>query len=191
MRVGSLPLVPPGKSTLPQALGFSIRVYRMGRTHNFLKSHFSPGMLVLFPVVSQTEVNNFLFFCKVLLNCNVTAGCFFKFLAIGWHWFVRWSPTVILSFHFLLLFLSSSFYTAGKLYLVRMLELFEIETVFFIFLFNQWFPMWGPWTKQNQHHLRMSNYLWPHGLYSPWNSPGQNTGVGSLSLLWGSSQPRD
>ena len=23
----------------------------------------------------------------------------------------------------------------------------------------------------------------PHGLYSPWNSPGQNTGVGSLSLL--------
>src|SRR5574340_631081 len=25
--------------------------------------------------------------------------------------------------------------------------------------------------------------LQPHGLYSPWNSPGQNTGVGSLSLL--------
>ena len=27
-----------------------------------------------------------------------------------------------------------------------------------------------------------SDSLWPHGL-SPWNSPGQNTGVGSLSLL--------
>ena len=25
--------------------------------------------------------------------------------------------------------------------------------------------------------------LWPHGLYSPWISPGQNTGVGSLSRL--------
>ena len=25
----------------------------------------------------------------------------------------------------------------------------------------------------------------PHGLYSPWSSPGQNTGVGSLSLLQG------
>ena len=25
--------------------------------------------------------------------------------------------------------------------------------------------------------------LQPHGLYSPWNSPGQKTGVGSLSLL--------
>ena len=37
----------------------------------------------------------------------------------------------------------------------------------------------------------MSNSLRPHGLYSPWNSPGQNTGMGSLSLLWGSSQPRD
>ena len=27
--------------------------------------------------------------------------------------------------------------------------------------------------------------LWPHGLYNPWNSPRQNTGVGSLSLLEG------
>ena len=31
----------------------------------------------------------------------------------------------------------------------------------------------------------VSNSLQPHGLYSPWNSPGQNTGVGSLSLLQG------
>ena len=31
----------------------------------------------------------------------------------------------------------------------------------------------------------MSNSLRPPGLYSPWNSPGQNTGVGSLSLLQG------
>ena len=29
----------------------------------------------------------------------------------------------------------------------------------------------------------MSDSLQPLGLYSPWNSPGQNTGVGSLSLL--------
>ena len=29
----------------------------------------------------------------------------------------------------------------------------------------------------------MSDSLWPHGLYSTWNSPGQNTGVGSHSLL--------
>ena len=31
----------------------------------------------------------------------------------------------------------------------------------------------------------VSNSLQPHGLHSPWNSPGQNTGVGSLSLLQG------
>ena len=31
----------------------------------------------------------------------------------------------------------------------------------------------------------MSNSLWLHGLYTPWNSPGQNTGVGSLFLLQG------
>ena len=31
----------------------------------------------------------------------------------------------------------------------------------------------------------MSNSLRPHELYSPWNSPGQNTGVGSFSLLQG------
>ena len=29
----------------------------------------------------------------------------------------------------------------------------------------------------------VSSSLRPHGLYSLWNSPGQNTGVGSLSLL--------
>ena len=33
----------------------------------------------------------------------------------------------------------------------------------------------------------MSDSFPPHGLYSPWNSPGQNTGVGSISLLRGSS----
>jgi len=31
----------------------------------------------------------------------------------------------------------------------------------------------------------MSNSLRPHGLYSPWNSPGQNNRVVSLSLLQG------
>ena len=29
------------------------------------------------------------------------------------------------------------------------------------------------------------NSLKPHGLHNPWNSPGHNTGVGSLSLLQG------
>ena len=37
----------------------------------------------------------------------------------------------------------------------------------------------------SESHSVVSYSLWPHGLYSPWNSLGQNTGVGSLSLLQG------
>ena len=41
------------------------------------------------------------------------------------------------------------------------------------------------WKKESESHSVMSDSLWPQGLYSPWNSPGQNTEVGSLSLLQG------
>ena len=37
----------------------------------------------------------------------------------------------------------------------------------------------------SESHSIMSDSWRPHGLYSPWNFPGQNTGVGSLSLLQG------
>ena len=43
------------------------------------------------------------------------------------------------------------------------------------------------WVSES--HSAASNSLWPHGLYSPWNSPGQNTGVDTF--FRGSSQPRD
>ena len=39
--------------------------------------------------------------------------------------------------------------------------------------------------KWSKSHSALSDSLWPHGLRSPWNSPGQNTGLGSLSLLQG------
>ena len=38
---------------------------------------------------------------------------------------------------------------------------------------------------ESESHSVVYNSLGPHGLYSTWNSPGQNTGVGSLSLLQG------
>ena len=38
-------------------------------------------------------------------------------------------------------------------------------------------------TKLSESLSVMSDSLQSHRLYSPWNSPGQNTGVGSLSLL--------
>ena len=40
--------------------------------------------------------------------------------------------------------------------------------------------------SESESHSVVSDSLYrPHALYSPWNSPGQNTGVGSLSLLQG------
>ena len=55
--------------------------------------------------------------------------------------------------------------------------------------FTSWKLYWG-WllkfsTYVYQSRSVVSNTLRPHGLYGPWNSPGQNTGVGSLSLLQG------
>ena len=39
--------------------------------------------------------------------------------------------------------------------------------------------------KWSESRSVVSDSLRPHGLYSPWDSPGQNTGVRSLSLLHG------
>ena len=38
---------------------------------------------------------------------------------------------------------------------------------------------------ERESHSVVPDSLQHHGLYGPWNSPGQNTGVGSLSLLQG------
>ena len=49
------------------------------------------------------------------------------------------------------------------------------------FYFNYMFwTLSFPWKL-----LSIVHSFWPQGLYSPWNSPDQNTGVGSLSLLQG------
>ena len=39
--------------------------------------------------------------------------------------------------------------------------------------------------SESEGHSVMSGSLRPQGPYSPWNSPGQNTGVGSPSVLQG------
>ena len=39
--------------------------------------------------------------------------------------------------------------------------------------------------SESESHSVMSDSLRAHGLYSPWNSPGQSTGVGSCSFLQG------
>ena len=39
--------------------------------------------------------------------------------------------------------------------------------------------------RESDSRSAVSDFFRPHGLYSPWTPPGQNTGVGSLSLLQG------
>ena len=50
-----------------------------------------------------------------------------------------------------------------------------------------WLDFFLVWFMKNESesHSAVSKSLQPHGLYSPWNSLGHNTGVGSLSLLQG------
>ena len=42
---------------------------------------------------------------------------------------------------------------------------------------------------QSESRSVMSDSLWPHGLYSPWNSPGQNSGVVAFPVSREFSQP--
>ena len=43
--------------------------------------------------------------------------------------------------------------------------------------------------SQSESHSVVSDSLQPHGLYRPWNSPGQNTGGGNPSLEEGNGTP--
>ena len=56
----------------------------------------------------------------------------------------------------------------------KSLPLFSRNTAFFL-----------EEVKESESCTVVSNSLQPHGPYSPWNSPGQNTGVGCFSLLQG------
>ena len=49
--------------------------------------------------------------------------------------------------------------------------------------FIKWDEHFEP--SESESRWVVSDYWWPHGLYSPWNSPGQNPGVHSFSLLQG------
>ena len=59
-----------------------------------------------------------------------------------------------------------NFFREMEIIIVRNLLLFEVES-------------------ESESHSVVSYSLRPYGLYSPWNSPVWNTGVGSLSLLQG------
>ena len=56
------------------------------------------------------------------------------------------------------------------------------ENVLFLLLSHPGSPLFNH-ENESERHSVMSNSLRPHELHSPWNSPDQNTRVGSLSLL--------
>ena len=51
--------------------------------------------------------------------------------------------------------------------------------------------VWYWYKSESESHSVMSDSMRPHGLFSPRNSPGQNTAVGSLSLPQGVSPPQE
>ena len=66
----------------------------------------------------------------------------------------------------------------------------EFVTMLFLFFFFWPQGVWDlnspeKWKNESESRSVVSDSLQPHGLYSPWNSAGQNTGVGSLALLQG------
>ena len=61
--------------------------------------------------------------------------------------------------------------------------LFDFQIVFNLSLGVNFIEFSSEWVSESC--SVPSNSLRPHGLYSPWNSPSQNTRVGSLSLIQG------
>ena len=56
-------------------------------------------------------------------------------------------------------------------------------------LYSKWANLQNP--SESESRSVMSDFLQPHGPCSSWNSTGQNTGVGSLSLLQGIFQTQE
>ena len=61
--------------------------------------------------------------------------------------------------------------------------LLKLPTKFLLFFMKRWYRDFNSIFSES--HSVMSDSLRPHELYSPWNSPGLNSGVGGHSLLQG------
>ena len=83
--------------------------------------------------------------------------------------------------------LASGFFTTSTTwevpYIIHTNTIFLLVFPHFYLHSKTWYSAWETSESESEVHLVESNSLRPRGLYSPWNSPGQNTGVGSLSLL--------
>ena len=101
------------------------------------------------------------FLCSILIELFV----FFLF----WFDVEFYEIFVYFKYWVLVRYIVNIFSSISVLSSFLMVFLFTMQKVFSL--------MWG------ENHSVVYNSSWPHGLYSPCNSPGQNTGVGNLSLL--------
>ena len=94
-----------------------------------------------------------------------------------------WTPVefTVYLWHHLYLTLSKCY-----LILLAVLHLYaEFQTKVFLRV-RFYFPLYSKQViSESERRSVVSDSLRPQGLYSPWNSPGQNTGMGSRSLLQG------
>ena len=129
--------------------------------------------------------------------------CFVPCLDNSWlnKLFTYYPPHYYSIFQNMSLFLSSEFFlshlcTCHFIYFLEpVLPLRIMESIWFLFFlymrftfplnFRHLFLFSFISLLWSESHLVVFDALQPHGLYSPWNSADQNTGVGSFSLLQG------
>ena len=100
-----------------------------------------------------------------------------------WFWFAfPWWLAMLSTF--LCGYWPSAFPPWKSIYSILLL-IFELDCLFLCCWVVCVIYIYVVYTKLSESCSVMSNSLEPHGLYSPWNSPGQNTRVGSFSLLQG------
>ena len=138
-----------------------------------------------------------LFISFVMLSCM-------NYMQIN-HWYILdINPLSVYNLKYLILFRVND-------HLILLIIFFAVQRLFFVIFWCSYiclilifiyFRKTHPWNKtylimvhypfsESESCSVVSDHLRPYGLYSPWNSPDQNTEVSSLSLLQGSPQPRD
>ena len=113
------------------------------------------------------------FYTHLFRNCLMTEySCSFPWLSI---WHIYFSDTYTRNFFFKKFF--KVFVNKPQLYINA--SVLQVKSNFVCsehLMFEE---------SESDSCWVLSNSLWPHGLYSPWNSLGQNIWMGSLSLLQG------
>ena len=114
-----------------------------------------------------------------LVNCLLKSFARFKKLD---YFIIKFQDFPIFTSPFQILFLSQDviFHLSNK-YVLESKNVFWWSPIYWCLCFSDIDKKSLP----SESHSVVSDSLQPHGLYSPRNSPGQNTGVDSLSLLQG------